>query len=193
MTDDDSHVARLTAALRRAQADAQRAQEVAAETAQQLESLVDILVQAGTLKPGHTKMLKRIAQGAQLARAPKLELSAVEDKYTVEGDPAVDCAARLHLCQARCCSFGVVLSKQDLVEGEVAWDIDHPYRLPRLADGYCTYIERDAPGGGCTNYQVRPATCRSYTCREDARVWIDFEAMIPAPMPELLVPLRRRK
>ncbi|MCX5740936.1 MAG: YkgJ family cysteine cluster protein [Proteobacteria bacterium] len=183
---DDDERTRLTAAIRRATQDGERALTQIAELATQVETLVDILARGGSLKPGHVKLLGKVAQSVSLVRTPKLELSDVDDKYEVVGDD-VDCASRIPLCQARCCSFGVVLSRQDLEEGEVAWDIDHPYRLPRLADGYCTYI-----GGGdgrCTNYQHRPATCRSYSCRDDARVWIDFDARIPAPMPETVVPL----
>jgi Fe-S-cluster containining protein len=35
--------------------------------------------------------------------------------------------------------------------------------------------------GDCTIYERRPGACRAYDCRRDARVWIDFEARIPAP------------
>jgi Fe-S-cluster containining protein len=44
-------------------------------------------------------------------------------------------------------------------------------------------------GGACTIYEKRPASCRAYDCRADPRVWIDFEARIPAPMPETLTPV----
>jgi hypothetical protein len=30
-------------------------------------------------------------------------------------------------------------------------------------------------------YAQRPGACRAYDCRHDPRVWIDFEARIPAP------------
>jgi hypothetical protein len=43
-----------------------------------------------------------------------------------------------------------------------------------------------APSGGCTVYDDRPGTCREYDCREDKRVWIDYEKRIPAPLaPEM--------
>ena len=42
--------------------------------------------------------------------------------------------------------------------------------------------------GACTAYDYRPSTCRTYDCREDRRVWIDFEARIPAPLPESIRP-----
>ena len=186
---------RLASALRRLEADGSRALESVTTVQQQLETLIEVLVLAGSLKPGHVAMLKRIARDVTVARTPQLELGDVADKYAVEVDAEpIDCDARLHLCQARCCSFAVKLSRQDLEEGEVAWDIDHPYRLPRKADGYCTYLARTGDDAGrCTNYLPRPATCRSYSCRDDARVWLDFEARIPAPIPDTLVPIRLGK
>jgi hypothetical protein len=30
-------------------------------------------------------------------------------------------------------------------------------------------------------YEHRPAICRTYDCRKDPRIWIDFEKRIPAP------------
>jgi Fe-S-cluster containining protein len=179
----------VTAALRRLDADNERALTGVTELQQQLETLVDVLIQAGTLKPGHAALLARLRKRVEIARTPRIELADAPDKYQEVGEP-IDCESRLALCQARCCSFQVTLSRQDLEEGEVAWEIDRPYRLPRKADGYCTYLEREATEvGRCTNYQVRPATCRSYSCKDDARVWLDFEARIPAPMPDTLVPL----
>jgi Fe-S-cluster containining protein len=82
-----------------------------------------------------------------------------------------------------------VLSRRDIEEGELAWEIDRPYRLSHDADGYCSHLGRE--DARCQRYEYRPATCRSYTCRDDRRVWLDFEARIPAPMPVTLIPLHR--
>jgi Fe-S-cluster containining protein len=81
------------------------------------------------------------------------------------------------LCGARCCSFEVSLSAQDVAEGGIPFDLHEPYALPR-ANGRCVCMTDD---GGCTIYERRPGACRAYDCRRDARVWIDFEAHIPAP------------
>ena len=94
----------------------------------------------------------------------------------------VDCASRVHLCHARCCSFVVELSRQDVEEGGLLWDIEQPYLLRREADGLCSHLDRKTQA--CGVYQNRPAGCRTYDCRTDQRVWIDFEKRIPAPMPE---------
>ena len=46
----------------------------------------------------------------------------------VTGD-ALDCQSRLHLCKARCCTFDVTLSTEDLDKGVIRWDYGRPYKL----------------------------------------------------------------
>ena len=159
-----------------------------AEIQQQFETLLEIVIAMGTLRPGHAKLIEKLRRRVEVARTTAVQLSSVGDKYAVTGEP-IDCESRLALCQARCCSFGVVLSRQDVEEGELDWEIDHPYRLRRDSDGYCTNLGRE--DASCRRYEHRPATCRSYSCKEDRRVWLDFEARVPAPMPLTLVPLHR--
>ena len=180
--------ARVQAAIRQLTSDQETAQLGIAELQQQFETLIEIMLASGSLRPGHAELIEKLRRRVEVARQGAIELSTVVDKYAVTGDP-IDCESRLALCQARCCSFGVVLSRQDLVEGELNWEIDRPYRLPRDADGYCSNLGRD--DARCRRYDHRPATCRSYSCKDDRRVWLDFEARIPAPMPPALVPLSR--
>jgi hypothetical protein len=45
--------------------------------------------------------------------------------------------------------------------------------LAHEADGYCTHMDRGACG--CTVYAQRPIPCRGYDCRNDRRIWLDFE------------------
>jgi hypothetical protein len=89
------------------------------------------------------------------------------------------CAELIPLCGGRCCGFDLWLSSQDLDEGVVAWERGQPYRIRRGDDGRCVHQCGD---GGCGVYQHRPATCRTYDCRNDPRVWIDYEARVPAPL-----------
>lgn len=146
----------------------------AARLARRLEWLVDILVRRGTLQPGHRKLLDKLKPLARVVR-----LHVVSDKYQVQG-PDIDCASLLHLCNARCCSMTVPLSPQDLDERLLEWKVDEPYVLPRVADGYCVHL---GEGARCDAYQHRPATCREYDCRNDRRVWLDWERKIPADLP----------
>lgn len=124
------------------------------------------------------------------AYQPALEvaISAAPDKHTVESPP-IDCQALLHLCHGRCCRYRVMLSYQDVQDG-LRWVYERPYELLREADGYCTYFDRASPG--CGTYQTRPAPCRTFDCRDNPNVWIDFERLIPAPMEPPLFQIRKR-
>ena len=100
------------------------------------------------------------------------------NKYELP-DVDIDCAARIPLCGARCCSFEVTLSAQDVAERSLPFEIDQPYMLPRdPVTRRCVCMDGD---GACTVYEKRPGACRAYDCRGDARVWVDFEGRIPAP------------
>ncbi len=186
--DDDDDRKRFTDAtelLRRATVSNQGlAREIAALKAR-ISVLTDVLVAADIIKPGHTKLMEaEAADAVQRDRTGKVQLRVIvgEDAEPQE----VDCETRLHLCHGRCCTMEVTLSEQDLDNG-LAWEIEEPYQMRRGNDGYCTYIDRVS--GGCTVYDKRPRDCRVYTCRHDPRIWIDFEARIPAPPPGSFRPL----
>ena len=180
--------AALRSALQQLARDSTQGLQGVAELQQQFETLIEIAIAMGSLKPGHAELINKLRRRVEISRKGAVELASNNDKYTIEGEP-IDCESRLELCQARCCSFGVVLTRQDVEEGQLQWEIERPYRLPRNADGYCSHLGRD--DAHCQRYEYRPATCRSYTCKEDRRVWLDFEARIPAPMPVTLIPLHR--
>src|SRR5262245_21405705 len=101
------------------------------------------------------------------------------DKYALTDLPVIDCAARIPLCQARCCKLMFPLSFQDLDERIVKWDYARPYQIRRREDQYCTHS--DETTRACQIYAHRPAVCRTYDCRNDKRIWIDFDKRIPAP------------
>ena len=91
----------------------------------------------------------------------------------------IDCESRLPLCGARCCTFGVTLSAEDLDRGRVKWDYAIPYQIRQDTGGYCTH-SCGGKGNGCEVYADRPGACRDYDCRKDERIWADFEGRIPA-------------
>jgi Fe-S-cluster containining protein len=117
----------------------------------------------------------------------RVELSDfLGDKADLESPP-VPCAELIPICRARCCTFTFRLSTQDLEEGVVKWDYGRPYWNRRREDGYCVHNQ----AGGCQVYDDRPSTCRTYDCRDDKRVWTDFEKRILAPIgPDPLIQLR---
>jgi hypothetical protein len=143
-----------------------------ADLAARLEWLIDALILRGQLPESFRRLAAKVNAGARSA----VRLATFRDKYAV-ASPDVDCASLIPLCGARCCSFEVTLSAQDVVEGGVPFDVMQPYALPRK-DGRCVCMDDT---GACTIYERRPGACRAYDCRHDRRVWIDFEARIPAP------------
>ncbi len=97
------------------------------------------------------------------------------DSAAGDGQP-VDCAARLAVCHAVCCSLKFPLSAAELDAGKVKWDLGHPYMIRSDTSGYCCHNDRET--GGCTVYQDRPGVCRGYSCAADGRIWKDFEGMV---------------
>lgn len=144
-----------------------------ADLARKLEWLLDALVLRGQLPASFKKLASKIKGDRSTVR-----LAMFRDKYQVP-NADVDCAARIPLCGARCCSFDVTLSAQDVAERSLPFAIDQPYMLPRdPVTTRCVCMDAE---GACTVYDKRPGACRAYDCRNDSRVWIDFEARIPAP------------
>jgi Fe-S-cluster containining protein len=146
-----------------------------------LQTVMELLVAKGVITVEELEQQSQIT-GPRVHEAFEADplapaLGDVPDKYAV-ASPDIDCAARLHLCQARCCTLRFALSTQDLDEGIVRWDYARPYFIASRSDGYCIHCQPESRA--CGVYQNRPAPCRSYDCRGDERIWLDFEARIPA-------------
>jgi hypothetical protein len=147
-----------------------------ADLARKFEWLLDALIMRGQL-PGSYRRLASKIRGDRST----VQLAMFRDKYAVPS-AEIDCAARIPLCGARCCSFDVALSAQDVAERKLPFEIDRPYMLPH--DPVTRRCACMADDGACRVYDHRPGACRAYDCRADPRVWIDFDARIPAPWPE---------
>lgn len=119
----------------------------------------------------------RVGDAAQPTRV-SLDLGG-EDKYQTEG-ATPPCDELLHLCKARCCMLTFPLSTADLDEGVIRWDYGQPYLIrQRASDQYC--VHNDPTSHGCTVHAQRPRACRQYDCRNDDRIWSDYENRIVAP------------
>ena len=148
-----------------------------------VQALADLLMEKGIIQADELEApLAQARQEVDNVMMPRVRLADTADKYAEGQGVAIDCASRIHLCHARCCTFKFFLSKQDLDEGTARWDYGNPYWIRQADDGYC--IHSDPGTRACTIHTHRPHTCRQYDCRNDKRVWLDFEQMIPAPMPE---------
>ena len=154
-------------------AEALSARDDHADIAARFEWLIDTLILRGQLPPAFRELATKVQVRGERS---VVRLAIFRDKYAVKSTD-IDCAARIPLCGARCCSFDVSLSAQDLAEGGIPYDVLHPYLMPRHG-GRCACMADD---GRCTIYERRPGACRAYDCRYDQRIWLDFEARIPAP------------
>ncbi len=109
----------------------------------------------------------------------RVALDVGESKYDAEVK-GPNCMELMPICKARCCALTFSLSTEDLDEGVIRWDYGQPYLIrQRASDGYCVHNSPET--GGCTVHQYRPRVCRIYDCRNDDRVWLDFEKKIVAP------------
>ena len=103
------------------------------------------------------------------------------DKYEAE-NATVPCAELIPICHARCCKLRFPLGIQDLDEGVIRWDYGQPYMIrQRQSDGRC--VHNDPETRFCTVHEVRPRVCRTYDCKTDKRIWLDYEKRILAPEP----------
>jgi len=156
-----------------AMSDALAARTDHADLAARFEWLLDALILRGQLPASFRRLAVKIK-----GERSSVKLSMFRDKYAVPSTE-IDCAARIPLCGARCCTFDVTLSPQDVAERQLPFDLHAPYALPRdPVSKRCVCMNAE---GACTVYDHRPGACRAYDCRHDPRVWIDFEARIPTP------------
>jgi len=149
-----------------------------------LYALVELMSEKGLITVEELDERKR-AVGQRLAEQFRQNGNGVMlqdpeyDKYTFRDGAEIDCENRVHLCKAACCRLPFALSRQDVQEGIVRWDLGQPYLIDQATDGYCTHLDRRT--FGCTIYAHRPVPCRGYDCRNDKRVWLDFENRIVNP------------
>ncbi len=136
------------------------------------QSVASAVERAGVIPRRHLPLVGRLEPLAQ-------------SKYTLTELPVVDCVDRLPICGGRCCRFPFYLSAEDVEDG-VQFDTAKPYRIAHGDDGRCVH-NRD---GQCTIYDKRPAICRTYSCRHDARIWVDFERRIPVGDATVTAPRR---
>jgi Fe-S-cluster containining protein len=152
-----------------------------AEVAATLAALVDTLVAHGVVPPGEYERRRQRAldkQKLELEEHADVRFGPAVDKYALQDLPEIDCASIMPICKSRCCTLTVFCSAQDLDERVVQWDYSRPYRIRKREDDYCVHSEPQT--GRCGIYERRPAVCRTYDCRQDRRIWRDFDKRILA-------------
>jgi hypothetical protein len=149
-----------------------------------LYGLIELLNEKGIITVEELDERKKVVGERLVAQLKEKGLGVMlqeqeEDKYSFQGEVKIDCENRVHLCKATCCRLKFALSKQDVHEGIVRWDLGHPYMIAHTQEGYCTHMERGTCR--CTVRDSRPLPCRGYDCRNDKRIWLDFENKVVNP------------
>jgi putative zinc- or iron-chelating protein len=150
-----------------------------------LGALFELLVARGVLTEDEIEAARKVAGEQVRARFVRRGMAVVRQefdvsKYAWPPSEPIDCAARVHLCKGACCRFLVALSTEDVKEGILRWETHQPYALAKTAEGSCVHMEEGTCR--CRVYDARPVPCRAYDCRNDHRIWVDFEKRIPNPL-----------
>ena len=110
-----------------------------------LYGLIEILMEKGLVTVDEVDERKR-AVGERLVKQYQRAGNGVLlqepecDKYAFENEAEIDCENRLDLCKASCCKLPFALSRQDIREGVVEWDLGQPYIISQGEDGYCKHL-----------------------------------------------------
>jgi Fe-S-cluster containining protein len=153
------------------------------EASASIYSLIELLVAKGIIDIEELEQRKK-AEQKRLEESYKKDGIGVRvqnldvDKYSLKDEAKIDCEKRLPICRAACCALTYALSIQDINEG-IRWSLGKPFMNARKADGYCIHLQRDTLR--CSLYEHRPSVCRQYSCRNDQRIWLDFDKMIINP------------
>lgn len=143
------------------------------EAAAVVNGLVGLLVGQGLIQGDELiKVVDSVREQTEKAGQHANLGIAVRRDEPVQEEPPIDCAARIHVCKAACCRLHFALSVEEIENGPLKWELGHPYFNRHNTNGYCHQWE-----GGCQIYDERPSVCRLYTCRDDDRIWKDFDAM----------------
>ena len=154
------------------------------ETASFLYALIEMLIEKGVMTEAELNERKVDVANRLVEKFRELGMGAVfqekeQDKYSFDREVQIDCENRVHICQAACCRMSFALSRQDIEEGKLRWNLEKPYLIAKDGNGYCYHLDKSSYR--CTIREQRPVPCRAYDCRNDKRIWLDFEKGIINP------------
>ena len=152
------------------------------EASAELYSLIKLLVAKGIIGADELEQYKQEVRKRldDSFKEADIGVRVRRDTESKMEEVRVDCEKRMHICKAACCTLTYPLSIQDVNQG-IRWSLARPFMNAREADGYCIHLQRDTLK--CSIYEQRPAICREYSCRNDRRIWLDFDKMIINPNP----------
>lgn len=154
------------------------------ETSAFLYGLIEMLDEKGLLSIDALDERKREVTARLLKRNKRKGVGVLlqepeYDKYAFKGVAEIDCQKRVHFCKAACCRLPFALSKQDIREGIVHWDLGQPYIIAQKLDGYCIHLDKKS--WCCSVRKQRPVPCRAYDCSKNQDIWLDFKDMVVNP------------
>jgi hypothetical protein len=154
------------------------------ETTSFLYALIEMLIEKGVMTEAELNERKVDVANRLVEKFRELGMGAVfqekeQDKYTFDREVQIDCENRVHICQAACCRMSFALSRQDIEEGKLRWNLEKPYLIAKDGNGYCYHLDKSSYR--CTVREQRPVPCRAYDCRNDKRIWLNFEKGIINP------------
>jgi Fe-S-cluster containining protein len=143
-----------------------------------LYALIELLEEKGVISVNDLDQRKKIVAGRLVEKNKEKGLGVVIqdpefDKYEFKEEVSINCSERLEYCHAACCKLPFALSRQDIREGVVRWDLGQPYMIEQNDRGYCTHL--DEHSSCCSVHEQRPVPCRAYDCRNDNKIWLDFD------------------
>jgi hypothetical protein len=96
-----------------------------------------------------------------------------------DGTQHVNCRERRRYCGGACCFIGFSLTVDEIKEGIIGWDEDHPFKIKHNESSAC--IHWNFKTKGCEIYEDRPIVCRQYSCKDDRRIWLNYEEKVINP------------
>ncbi len=160
----------------------------ALEVSSFLYALTELLIERSIITEEELNERKIVVAERLVKKFKELGMGAVfqekeQDKYGFD-EVQIGCESRRQLCKAACCKLSFALSRQDIEESIIKWDLGHPYMIAKEEDGYC--VHNDKMVYRCKIWENRPVPCRAFDCRNDKRIWLDFEKMVVNPkLPEV--------
>lgn len=143
-----------------------------------LYGTIDLLIQEGVLSEKNIQeRVKQLQEEMQLKNETVhagVALRIDPKEQPEEKKEPINCTERIHLCKAVCCQLNFALNTEEIESGKVKWDMGRPYFIRQEKDCYCTHNNKDK---GCEIYEDRPKVCKDYTCKDDERIWTNFEKM----------------
>jgi Fe-S-cluster containining protein len=143
-----------------------------------LYGLIDSLIEGGLVEEAKLQAKIKAIREEVRQRGEQFTTGVVirQDPPQPPTSPDINCAERLPICKAACCRLSFALSVQELEEGKIRWDLGRPYLIRHDAHGRCVHLQEGSCA--CGVYESRPRVCKVYSCREDQRIWKDFEGMV---------------